>query len=725
MNINDIQKLKKKMEERKNPSLYKKIVQALKEENSDIRLEAISIINEFYPSIFPNNKYFDEFYNLIINFVSKESQPIIKAVGIKVLGKFSKEAANKEILTHIISPNTEVQAAIFEAIKISQEKWSPYGKSLNDSIEYLIRNKIKINPNNLDLLIIAAKLFPKELFGIIWDNYKPYKYKINELIKSVPGFDLTSYFIQFLQKNSKEFHQKKPPHYSLAIFAFRQAKKVEFGIISAYANELEEISESMLSEEYFLQLNYFNQLLNWYNQANPNLRIGGTSIPFLIQQGISKLIVGIKTDDIIEILNSALKESKIEPLLSELKNRKYSDEKNLNSFLNSPNSKVRSLAINLLGEINKTQTYERIHPKGDSFKKLLPGLQSPDYSEFKSTLDALIKIDKARSVEVFLDFLNNPPPIKDIHYKSLDVIDKIGNLEDDRIVDMLIKLLDNNSSSIAARAALSLGKIGNPKMITPVLEKLKSNDERVRESSIKALAGFKDDNIIDVFITLLEKNLSVEKVLDNLDKIDWKPRNIEEKVLYLLHTKRLEELKKIGREAVDVLINLLRNENQQIRKIAAEALGYIGDKRALEPLIGASKDVFGDVREVSVHALGELGDKGALDRLNETAIYDFDESVRIGAIEAMGKLGEVKSISAFVGFLNESSKDIRISAANILGILHKNGTVIPFSKTDILTKINWRFQHTDQNISSDCSRHNDFSSNNDKEPYTWLKDIPW
>ena len=66
-------------------------------------------------------------------------------------------------------------------------------------------------------------------------------------------------------------------------------------------------------------------------------------------------------------------------------------------------------------------------------------------------------------------------------------------------------------------------------------------------------------------------------------------------------------LRAIGEPAVELLIEVLKNEIPTIRKRAAIALGEIGDKRAVEPLTPLLRDGKSFVREVTEDALEKLG----------------------------------------------------------------------------------------------------------------------
>lgn len=100
-------------------------------------------------------------------------------------------------------------------------------------------------------------------------------------------------------------------------------------------------------------------------------------------------------------------------------------------------------------------------------------------------------------------------------------------------------------------------------------------------------------------------------------------------------TGRVEDM--VAREDVDGLIASLTDTNMDTRREAAEALGNIGDKRAVEPLIAALNDTTNypvikvplqvpstpvDARGEAALALGKLGDRSAVDALQAVADAD-------------------------------------------------------------------------------------------------------
>jgi HEAT repeat protein len=104
------------------------------------------------------------------------------------------------------------------------------------------------------------------------------------------------------------------------------------------------------------------------------------------------------------------------------------------------------------------------------------------------------------------------------------------------------------------------------------------------------------------------------------------------------------------------LILLLKDSNESIRHYAAEALGIIGDKAAVEPLMAALQ---GDRRNRSVvaAALGTLGDPRAVEPLIAGLQEGGHDWERQAIVQALGKLRDPRAADALVGVIEHEARE--------------------------------------------------------------------
>ena len=122
-------------------------------------------------------------------------------------------------------------------------------------------------------------------------------------------------------------------------------------------------------------------------------------------------------------------------------------------------------------------------------------------------------------------------------------------------------------------------------------------------------------------------------------------------------TPNIERL--LAKNDVKRLIKALKHKETGIRSKAAEALGNIGDKMAVEFLITSLQDL--DVRTSSAKALGKIGDARAVEPLNQF-LKGENSQIRSVAIDALGEIGNPTAIEPLIQLLNNADVSIRCSA---------------------------------------------------------------
>ncbi len=118
---------------------------------------------------------------------------------------------------------------------------------------------------------------------------------------------------------------------------------------------------------------------------------------------------------------------------------------------------------------------------------------------------------------------------------------------------------------------------------------------------------------------------------------------------------------------VDFLIAALRDPEH--RTGVAESLADMGAVAAIPPLIRLLDAADPHVRSTAARALGRLGASEALIRLREIALEDEEAFVRAWAIDALGHLGDARAVDFLLPLLRDDSARVRGATALALGQL--------------------------------------------------------
>ena len=118
------------------------------------------------------------------------------------------------------------------------------------------------------------------------------------------------------------------------------------------------------------------------------------------------------------------------------------------------------------------------------------------------------------------------------------------------------------------------------------------------------------------------------------------------------------------------LAHLLEHKDPQVQYEAAEALGNLGDEKAVGPLIIALKrDEFSGVRWKAAEALSKIGNP-AVEPLIATLQYP-DDDVRWKAAIALGGIGNPDAIEPLILLLSDEDRFVKSRAAHALSMIGK------------------------------------------------------
>ena len=133
--------------------------------------------------------------------------------------------------------------------------------------------------------------------------------------------------------------------------------------------------------------------------------------------------------------------------------------------------------------------------------------------------------------------------------------------------------------------------------------------------------------------------------------------------------KAAEALSKLGTPAVSGLISALQHDDDDVRWKAAIALGEIGDPKAILPLINLLCDDDRYVRSRAAYALSMIGEP-AVDPLIQ-ALREGDGNLRWGAAIALGKIQNLRAIEPLIRALADKYENVRAESAAALAAIGK------------------------------------------------------
>lgn len=198
-------------------------------------------------------------------------------------------------------------------------------------------------------------------------------------------------------------------------------------------------------------------------------------------------------------------------------------------------------------------------------------------------------------------------------------------------LEYLSRKLDSSDAEVRREAVVDLGRSGRP-AVPLLLRALGDKDWRVRKTAVEALVGLGGTEVTAGLV----QRLSAE---DNAGA-----RNSAIEALVLL-----------GAASVQPLLPLLGTRDADVRKFAVDILGDIRDANAVPLLIEQLRDTDENVRVATAEALGKIRDRRAVDALTG-CLAAYDQGwLDYAAAEALGEIGDERALAPLLAALNRSS----------------------------------------------------------------------
>ena len=282
----------------------------------------------------------------------------------------------------------------------------------------------------------------------------------------------------------------------------------------------------------------------------------------------------------------------VEPLIGLL------DEENLN---------LRSAGVVSLGRIGGERA-------ADALVEVLRN-RDEELRVRRSAARYLGAMEDGRAVDAMIEVLN--PPGESTCSFTVTALVQTG---DKRAVEPLMAIMmdEDEFPGIRSRAARAMAEIGDEKAIGALTEFVAKGAESERRYAIRALGHTGDERFVEIILPHLKRKDSTTRATaaSAVESLGYVPETVDERVTFLIAKggrasgDNWEELVEIGAPAVEPLIEMLKDGNNNIRSAAAETLGKIGDERAVEPLEALRDDENTFVRISGFEALMMIDPEG-------------------------------------------------------------------------------------------------------------------
>ncbi len=140
--------------------------------------------------------------------------------------------------------------------------------------------------------------------------------------------------------------------------------------------------------------------------------------------------------------------------------------------------------------------------------------------------------------------------------------------------------------------------------------------------------------------------------------------------------------------AVEPLISLLDESSSLVKTRSIMSLGRLGNARAVKPLIALLSSE--DIKTAAVLALGDLGDQRAVPHLsNLLTTEEMFSSIRIFSTESIGKIGGEEAILLLLSLLEDKDELVVLESAKALGEMDESRAIEPLESAIERVRDSW------------------------------------
>jgi HEAT repeat protein len=246
---------------------------------------------------------------------------------------------------------------------------------------------------------------------------------------------------------------------------------------------------------------------------------------------------------------------------------------------------------------------------------------------------------------------------------------------------LLLRRLKSRDNKVRRRALRDFAKLEDPRVGPALVAALADNTYEIRIDAIKRLTARREPGLAETLVDMIRKDpvgIVREEAAKSLEKLKWTTDDAELRARVALARKDYDAALKEGPAALEPLLEELKWDTALIdaerREAAADALGRLGDRRAVEPLAERLSDTPA-VEQAAAAALARLRDPRVLPRLEKALKNILDGKSQARAVEALIAWGEAPAVELLARYQPHVLRELRdrIAAA----VLAAGGAAVP------------------------------------------------
>jgi HEAT repeat protein len=292
---------------------------------------------------------------------------------------------------------------------------------------------------------------------------------------------------------------------------------------------------------------------------------------------------------------------------------------------------------------------------------LLDASEDINPSDRRKAVEALGQISHDDTVQILVNALEELE--RDSRNWVVYTLGEIGEPS----VELLTNMLKHKEWRVRVATVRALGRTGSKKATQPLINALEDRNSDVRLEAVTALGNLGDPRAVQSLINAMgdKKKAELGVVAIALGRIgDSRAvpaliRVLKDEGLPIDENAVKRRKEEYGKDAAQFYIQIVMEKALRERGYAARALGQIGDPEAITALTRVSGDDHMDLR---------IGDPEAISALTR-ALGDDHMDLRVQAVIALGQIGGKQAVPPLVGVLGCKKPRLREAASFALAHL--------------------------------------------------------